>query len=156
MKLSRTQQMRMRKIVPLVVLYPLSASIGVGATVYVSHSLNDSAKTSNYAPKPVSTSVSVTPDSSILAYQKESEQVAALENRLAQINAEIQQLQNSRKGLAQSRANQSRSTNTTASGTLSSNNGSSASGVQTTQQPAPSATNPPTTHGSTGASTALG
>lgn len=154
MKLSKTQQTKLRKYVPLVVLYPLSTGVGVLSTIYVSKTINRSYPASNTLATRATTTTSTTqpPTATTLSPQQRLEQqrIVRLEAQIAQLKSQIQQLAGTAstgKG-----GQQPPSTNTPSTG-----------GIQNsppTTQPLASppktvTTSPPPTQGSTGASRAL-
>ncbi len=154
MKLSKTQQTKLRKYVPLVVLYPLSTGVGVLSTLYVSKTINRSYPASNTsATTATTTSSAQPPTATTLSPQQvlEQQRIVQLEAQIAQLKSQIQQL----------------------AGTALSGKGSqqlpsaNAPSIGATQAPPPTTqslanpprtvvTAPPPTHGSTGASRALG
>ncbi len=147
MKLSKAQQTKLRKYVPLVVLYPLSTGLGVLSTIYVANILNRSYPTySNSGTK----AANITPTTQSLAVpavspqqREEQQRIAQLQSQIAQLKGQIQQLNGA-----------------TSTGTAPQITGGSQSSPSVTQSqsnpPRTVATAPPPTHASTGASRALG
>jgi len=147
MKLSKVQQTKLRKYVPLVVLYPLSTGLGVLSTIYVANILNRSYPTySNSGTK----AANITPTTQLLVaptvspqQREEQQRIAQLQSQIAQLKGQIQQL------------NGAASTATAPQITGGSQSSPSATQSQS-NPPRTVATAPPPTHGSTGASRALG
>lgn len=152
MNLSKEQQTRLRKLVPLVVLYPLSTGVGVVSTIYVSKVINRSYPISNTAatnPAGTTTTTSQTPTTLTSLQQQEQKRVSDLKLQIAELKAQIQELVGA--------------TASASSGQPSINSPSTlrTQAPSTPTQTPPSAprqvvTAPPPTHGSTGASRALG
>lgn len=147
MKLSKEQQTRLRKLVPLVVLYPLSTGVGVVSTLYVAKAINHSYPASNVsentsissrAPAPATTTTESP------TKQLEQQQIVRLQTQIALLKNEIQQLT----GQVGSQVPQNISPNLTRPQTTQ------APHLTRAKAPAP-APAPPPTHGSTGASRAL-
>ncbi len=155
MKLSKTQQTKLRKYAPLVVLYPLSTGVGVLSTIYVSKTINRTYPASNTsATIPATTTSSAQPPTTTtLTPQQllEQQRIIQLETQIAQLKNQIQQLA----GTALTGKGSQR---------LPSANAPSTGGTQTSpprtqslaNPPRTVVTAPPSTHGSTGASRALG
>ncbi|MDA8270058.1 MAG: hypothetical protein M0Z39_01420 [Actinomycetota bacterium] len=152
MNLSKEQQTRLRKLVPLVVLYPLSTGVGVVATIYVSRVINHSYPISNTTatnPAGATTTTNQTPTTFSPLQQQEQQRVSDLKSQIAELRAQIQELVGA--------------TAFAGSGAPNINSPSTArtQAPSTPAQSPPSAprrvvTAPPPTHGSTGASRALG
>ena len=147
MKLSKVQQTKLRKYVPLVVLYPLSTGLGVLSTIYVANILNRSYPIySNSGTK----AANITPTTQSLAaptvspqQREEQQRIAQLQSQIAQLKGQIQQL------------NGAASTGPAPQVTGGSQSSPSVTRSQS-NPPRTVATAPPPTHGSTGASRALG
>ena len=152
MKLSKTQQTKLRKYVPLVVLYPLSTGVGVVSTIYVSKTINRSYPASDTsATTPTTTSTQASTATTLSQQQLlEQQRVVQLEAQIARLKSQIQQPAG-----AASTENGQLPPSANAPGT-----GGTQSSPPATQSPANPpktvVTAPPPTHGSTGASRALG
>lgn len=94
MKLSKTQQTKLRKYVPLVVLYPLSTGVGVVSTIYVSKTINRSYPASDTsATTPTTTSTQASTATTLSQQQLlEQQRVVQLEAQIARLKSQIQQL----------------------------------------------------------------
>ncbi len=147
MKLSKVQQTKLRKYVPLVVLYPVSTGLGVLSTIYVANILNRSYPTySNSGAK----AADITPTTQSLAATEASPQQREEQQRIARLQAQIAQLKGQIQQLTGAASAWSAPQIT---------GGSQSSPPVTRSQSNPPrtvATAPPPTHGSTGASRALG
>lgn len=151
MNLSKEQQTRLRKLVPLVVLYPLSTGVGVVSTIYVSRAINHSYPISNTAatsPGATTTTSQTTTTLSPLQ-QQEQQRVSDLKSQIAQLRAQIQELVGATASVGSGAPN------------INSPSTLRTQAPSTPAQSPPSiprqvVTTPPPTHGSTGASRALG
>ncbi len=148
MRLSKEQQTKLRKFVPLVVLYPLSAGIGVISTIYVAKEINRSYPMSNTSSnsqieQESTTTTSITPSTISKNQLIEQQKIADLKGQIARLESQIQKLVGS-------------------TGAPGPNQSSAQSTPQTPPpsrppliSPKPVVTAPPPTHASTGASRAL-
>ncbi|TAN24877.1 MAG: hypothetical protein EPN30_05975 [Actinomycetota bacterium] len=154
MTLSKTQRMKLRKFVPLVVLYPLSTGIGVLTTIYVSKAINRSYPTSNVSG---SGAASITPTTQPVRATSLSPKQLEERQRVIQLEAQISQLMSQIQKLDSTVSQDGRSQQPPADYVPS--NGRNrisppvTQGVVSPQRTA--ATAPPPTHGSTGASRAV-
>lgn len=152
MNLSKEQQTRVRKLVPLVVLYPLSTGVGVVSTIYVSRAINHSYPISNTAatsPTGARTTTSQTTTTLSTLQQHEQQRVSDLKSQIAQLRAQIQELVGATASVGSGAPN------------INSPSTVRTQAPSTPAQSPPSiprqvVTTPPPTHGSTGASRALG